>query len=455
MKKIIIGLIGALSLTGCHIYKNYERPAEVVVSDSLFRLPFSSDDTTSVASLSWKEFFTDPYLQRLIDTAICNNTDLQIAALKIKEAEATLTSSKLSFLPYFTFDPQGNISRFDGGSTQKSYALNVSAGWDIDLFGKLRNAKKNAETVLFQNQASSQAVHAELVAMVAGSYYTLLMLDKQLEISKRTVENWGDYIRVLKALKKNSTVNEVAIAQAEADKIKVEASLLTIEQQILSVENSLSAILGKKSGVIERGKLDEQRFLSEISVGVPLQLLRNRPDIRLAEWQLAQAYYVTNEARAAFYPSVTLGGTVGWTNSGGGVIVNPGGWLLTAVGNLVQPLFNRGENIARLKISKAQQEEALLYFKQSILDAGVEVNDALTQWQTARKRLELDEKQIDALSSALKNTTLLMKYGTTNYLEVLVAQQSLLQSELTMVEDRFNEIQGVISLYNALGGGVF
>lgn len=175
----------------------------------------------------------------------------------------------------------------------------------------------------------------------------------------------------------------------------------------------------------------------------------------MAEWQLAQAYYVTNEARAAFYPSVTLGGTVGWTNSGGGVIVNPGGWLLMAVGNLVQPLFNRGENIARLKISKAQQEEALLYFKQSILDAGVEVNDALTQWQTARKRLELDEKQIDALSSALKNTTLLMKYGTTNYLEVLVAQQSLLQSELTMVEDRFNEIQGVISLYNALGGGVF
>lgn len=455
MRKIIIGLIGAFSLTGCHIYQNYERPAEVVVSDSLFRLPFSSDDTTSVASLSWKELFTDPCLQRLIDTALCRNTDLQIAALKVKEAEATLTSAKLSFLPSFTFDPQGNISRFDGGKAQKSYALDVSAEWDIDLFGKLRNAKKNAETVLFQNQASSQAVRAELVATVAGSYYTLLMLDKQLEISRKTVENWGDYIRVLKALKKNSTVNEVAIAQAEADKIQVEASLLTIEQQIRSVENSLSAVLGKESGVIERGNLDEQRFLSDLSVGVPLQLLRNRPDIRLAEWQLAQAYYVTNEARAAFYPSVTLGGTAGWTNSGGGAIVNPGGWLLTAIGSLVQPLFNRGENIARLKISKAQQEEALLSFKQSILDAGVEVNDALSQWQTARKRLELDGQQVDALSSALKNTSLLMQYGTTNYLEVLVAQQSLLQSELTLVEDRFNEIQGVINLYNALGGGVF
>lgn len=453
MKKIIIALVGVLSMSGCHIYQNYERP-EVAVADSLYRpSEWWSADTVSVASLPWQELFTDVHLQRLIDDGLRQNTDLQVARLKVEEAEATLMSSRLSFLPSLSFEPQGSLSSFDGAKPSKTYTIPVAASWEIDLFGKLRNAKKGAEAVVLQSRAYSQAVQTQLIATVAESYYTLLMLDEQYRISERTSANWADYIRTLKALKANSTVDETAIAQAEANKLQVDASLLTLQQQIQSVENTLSVLLGRAPGPVERGSLSEQSFPAELSAGVPLQLLRNRPDICQAEWVLAQAYYTTNEARAAFYPSVTLSGTAGWTNSGGGGIVNPGSWLLNAVASLVQPLFNRGTNIARLKISKAQQQEALLQFRQSILDAGSEVNDALTQWQISRQRQELDREQIASLDRALRSTRLLMQYGTTNYLEVLTAQQSLLQAELTEAEDRFAEIQGVISLYHALGGG--
>lgn len=453
MKKIIIALVGVLSMSGCHIYQNYERP-DVAVSDSLYRpSEWWSADTVSVASLPWQELFTDERLQKLIDEGLCQNTDLQVARLKVEEAEATLMSSRLSFLPSLSFEPQGSLSSFDGSKTSKTYTIPVAASWEIDLFGKLRNAKKGAETVVLQSKAYSQAVRTQLIATIAESYYTLLMLDEQYHISQRTSANWADYIRTLRALKANSTVDETAIAQAEANKLQVDASLLSLEQQIRSVENSLSTLLGRVPGPIERGCLTEQFFPAELSAGVPLQLLRNRPDIRQAEWVLAQAFYTTNEARAAFYPSVTLSGTAGWTNNGGGGIVNPGSWLLNAVASLVQPLFDRGTNIARLKISKAQQQEALLQFRQSILDAGSEVNDALTQWQISRRRQELDREQIASLDRALRSTQLLMQYGTTNYLEVLTAQQSLLQAELTEAEDRFSEIQGVIMLYHALGGG--
>ena len=398
-------------------------------------------------------YITDPLLQQHIDSGLKNNADMRIALLKVKEAEAALLSSKMTYLPSLSLGADGSVGQFKGESTPKSYSLAMSASWEIDLFGKILNEKRGAEAVLWQNTSYSQAVQTQLIATIANSYYMLLMLDEQLAISRRTSENWSDYVRTLQALKTFGTVNDAAIAQAEASQLSLEGSVLSLQQQIQSVENSLSVLLGKVPGRIERTSLDEQNFPTELSAGVPLQLLGNRPDIRQAEATLAQAYYATNVARAAFYPNISLSGTAGWTNSGGAGIVNPGGWLLNAVGSLLQPIFNRGQNIANLKIAKAQQEEALISFQQSILDAGAEVNDALTQWQTAQQRLVLDEKQIASLQRAVKSTQLLMDYGSTNYLEVLIAQQDLLQAELTMVEDKFNEIQGVINLYHALGGG--
>ena len=393
-------------------------------------------------------------MQQLIETGIRNNTDLNVARLKVKEAEALLMSSKLAYLPSVSLTSQGTLSSVAGAKPSKSYNLATSADWELDIFGKLTNAKRGAKAFYEQSEAYRQAVQTQLIATVANSYYTLLMLDKQLDITRRTAEIWDENLRVMKALKKAGQATEMAVAQTEASKFSVDGSILSLEQQINEMENSLSTLLGMIPSSIDRSALDGQSFPEKLAAGVPLQLLQRRPDVRQKEAGLAEAFYATNQAHAAFYPSVMLSGSAGWTNLAGGVITNPGQWLLSAVGSLVQPFFNRGRNIANLRVAKAQQEEALLTFRQSLLDAGAEVNDALGQWQTARKRLRISEQQISPLQSAVQSSELLMRYSSQNYLEVLTARQTLLQAELSAAANRFDEIQGVINLYHALGGGV-
>ena len=452
MKRIIIGLLLLTGLSGCHIYRTYKRP-ELSGVDSLYRVPAMTEDTMSLADFSWKELFTDTVLQQLIEKGIANNTDLNIARLKVREAEALLTSSKLAYLPSVSLTPQGTIKSIEGNSPTKTYNLAASADWELDIFGRLTNAKREAKAVLEQSQAYKQAVQTQLIATIANSYYTLLMLDKQLDISRRTAEIWAENLRVMKALKKAGQTTEMAVAQIEASKLSVDASLLSLEQQITEVENSLSSLLGVVPQRIDRSTLDMQSFPDTLSVGVPLQLLQRRPDVRQSEAALAEAFYTTNRAYSAFYPAITLSGSAGWTNAAGAIISNPGEWLFSAVGALVQPLFNRGQNIANLKVAKARQEEALLTFRQTLLNAGTEVNDALLQWQVARRRLDLDRQQIISLQSAVRSSELLMRHSSQNYLEVLTARQTLLDAELSAVSDRFEEIQGVINLYHALGGG--
>ena len=453
IRNIIIVSAVSIVMSGCHIYRAYERPDVTSVVDSIYRQPVAVDDTVSLASLSWEQLFTDANLQELIRYGLDNNTDLSVARLKVKETEALLMTSRLSYLPSITLSPEGTITSVGGGEASKKYNIAASADWEIDLFGKLLNAKRGAQAALEQSDAYRQAVQTQLVATIANSYYTLLVLDEQLKITQETAETWTESLRTMKALKRAGQATEMAVAQTEAAKLSVDASVLSIQRQISEMENSLSAMLGKAPQAIVRGTLSEQIFPNSLSTGVPLQLLSRRPDVRQSEAQLAVAYYATNSARSAFYPSITLGGSAGWTNSAGAVIANPGQWLLTAVGSLVQPIFNKGKNIANLKIAKAQQEEALLMFRQSLLDAGTEVNDALVQWQTAKERIILDEQQAASLKTALKSSELLMKYSSQNYLEVITARQSLLQAELNTVTDRFDEIQGVINLYHALGGG--
>ncbi len=451
MKKTIIFFCAAVLLGSCGIYGKYERPDDVVVADDLYGQPAA--DTSSIASLSWREVFTDPLLQQLIDKGLAGNTDLNVARLKVEQAEASLQASRLAYLPSLSLNPQANVKGGDGGAASMTYSMNVSSGWDVDIFGSLLNSGRKAQAALEQSQAYRQAVQTRLVATIANSYCSLLMLDSQLSILRRTLETWDESLRATKALKKAGMSTEMAVAQAEAKKLSAEASALSLEEQIKALENSLSALLGQVPGKIERSALDSQSFPDELAVGVPLQLLSRRPDVRQAEAALAAAFYATNEARSAFYPSVSLSGSAGWTSASGAAITDPGQWVTNAVGSLVQPLFSKGKNKANLKAAKAQQEAARLEFQQSLLDAGVEVNDALTQWQTAHRRRNLDEQQSHSLAKALESAELLMKHSSHNYLEVLSARQSLLQAELNVANDRFDEIQGVINLYHALGGG--
>lgn len=315
------------------------------------------------------------------------------------------------------------------------------------------NTKRSAKAAYQQSKEYEQAVKTQLVSAVANNYYTLLMLDAQYDIAVATEKAWQETVRASRAMKKAGMMNEAGLAQTEANYYTIRTTVLDLKEQINQVENSMSLLLAEVPHTVQRGKLNNQQLPENFSIGVPLQMLSNRPDVRSAEYSLAQAFYSTNSARASFYPSITLSGSAGWTNNAGSMILNPGKFLASAVASLTQPLFNKGANIARLKIAKAQQEEARLNFEQALLNAGVEVNEALVQYQTAREKAAFYEKQVASLQTAVKSTHLLMRHSDTTYLEVLTAQQTLLNAQLSQVANRFTEIQGMITLYQSLGGG--
>ena len=451
MKKVIILATTAAMLSSCGIYTKY-KPAETVL-DSLYGANVEVSDTTNFGNSDWKEIFTDNYLQAYIEQALQNNTDYQSAQLRIEEAKATLLSSKLAFLPSFALAPQGTISSFDSQKATKSYELPVTASWELDIFGRMRNSKKQAQVLYAQSIDYKQAVRSQLIANVANTYYTLLMLDEQLILSEETAEAWKETVAAARALMDAGQYNEAAVSQMEATYYSVQASVVDLKEQINQTQNTLALLLAETPRNYERGKLADQVMPDDLSIGVPLQMLSSRPDVRSAERSLEAAFYVTNQARSAFYPSIVLSGSAGWTNAAGSIIVNPAKFIATAIGQLTMPLFNRGQNIAQLRIAKVQQEEASLSFQQTLLNAGAEVNDALTAYQSSKSKTELYQKQVTALEKTVTSTSLLMEYGTTNYLEVLTARQSLLSAQLTQVSNRFTEIQSVISLYQALGGG--
>lgn len=440
----ILITIAFLSLTGCGIYKEYERE-EMQFVDSLYRRMSPRAEGYSTGNISWEVMFTDPLLQEWIQTGLDYNTDLHVARLKVQEAEAALLAARWALLPGADFNMQGGLPG--------QFSASLGASWQADIFGGLRNAKRRAKAALEQSQAYRQAVQTQLVATISESYYTLLMLDEQLRISTRTMTTWEESIRTLEALKRAGKTNEAAVLQAKANKLGVEANILTLEKEILAIENSMCALVGIVPMPITRSTLADQELPESLSAGVPAELLSRRPDVRQAELALAQAFYSVNSARASFYPNVTLSGTLGWTTGNGNIVLDPGSLIANLIAGLTQPVFGRGVNKARLQAAQAQYEQAGYLFRQSLLDAGVEVNNALTMWQTAKKRVELGKRQIVSLQAAVWNTQLLMKHGNADYLEVLTAQKNLLQAELTEASDRLDEIKSVINLYRALGGG--
>ena len=460
MKKQILYMLCATALlSSCHIYKSYDRPEDITTS-GLYRDPASENDTlvsdtTNFGNLPWREVFTDPQLQSLIEQGLKQNTDLLSAAQNVKAAEASLMSARLAYAPSIGLSPQGTISSFDKNAATKTYSLPVTASWQVDLFGQLLNSKRNAQVTLKQTKAYRQAVQTQVISNIANMYYTLLMLDRQLEITQATAEVLKRNTETVQALSERSTYTSAALAQSKAAYAQVVASIPDIEQSIRETENALSTFLGEAPHAIKRGVLEAQVLPTELSAGIPLQLLSNRPDVKAAEMALAGTYYNANEARAAFYPSISISGTYGWTNQAGNTIINPGKMIASAIGSLTQPLFYRGANIARLKIAKAQQAEAMLSFEQAILNAGADVSDALSLYQSAEDKRIQRVKQINSLEKSVEYTQELLTLGTsnTNYLEVLTAQQSLLNAQLSGISDEFQRLQAVVNLYHALGGG--
>lgn len=457
MKKtnIIIIAFAALSLTGCKsLYGNYERPD--IKTSGIVRDPV--DDKAALAgssdfgNLPWRSVFTDPQLQTLIEKALENNPDLLNAALNIDIAEQQLRASKLAFLPSVVFAPNGSISHFGTHtSSTQAYTLPVTASWDVDLFGKLRSQKKAAQMALIQSRDYKVAVQTNLICNVANLYYTLLMLDRQKQIvddmSGLTKNTWD----MMKLQMEFGRARSTSVQSAEAAYYSVQTQGADIKRQIRETENTLSLLLGEPAQSIARGSLDNQSLPTNFSGGIGVQLLSNRADVHANEMALAQCFYNIQEARSRFYPALNISPTGAWTNSNG--LVNPGKLLLSVVGSLTQPIFMRGQLKAGLRVAEDRYKQAYNTWQNSILKAGAEVSNALVAYNSADEKNKLQQQQIDVLKQNVDHTQMLYAQSSSSYLEVITAQQSLLNAEISQVQEQFTKLQAIVNLYNALGGG--
>ncbi len=456
INRLIAFAAASLLLSSCGLYNKYERPdvntTGLVRDPSVITDTLAVTDTASFGNLPWRSVFTDPQLQVLIDSALAHNTNMLNAALNVKMVEAQLMAAKLAFVPSFTFSPQGTITSWDGNKATKTYSLPISASWSVDLFGNLLNQKRSAQMALLATKDYQLVVQTSLISNVANMYYTLLMLDKQLQVVNDMADLTKDTWNIMKIQKDLGRTRETSVQSAESNYYSVLAQATDLKRQIRETENSLSLLLGQPAQTITRGTFDGQSLPEKFSTGVGIQLLANRPDVHYAEMSLAQCFYDVNTARSKFYPNITISGSGTFTNSYG-TVVNPGKWLLSAVGSLVQPIFQHGQLIANLKVAKAQQEQAYNTWQNTVLSAGSEVSNALVLYNSSAEKSDLEAKQIESLKKNVEYTKMLFNDGSSTYLEVITAQQSLLNAELSKVADDFYKMQAVVNLYYALGGG--
>lgn len=467
IKNIIAVAAVGMSLTGCGLYNKYEQKTDTP-SDVFGENIASQNTNSSIAEMSWREFFTDPLLQQLIDQVLANNADLNSARIAVEKSQASLSAARLAYLPSLAFAPQGSLSSFDGAKPTKVYNLQLQASWDIDVFGSITSKKRAAKAVLLQSQLNEEATRANLISATAQYYFTLQMLDRELEILNMTDSIWGASLDTQKALWENGQAYSTAVNQMEASWLNVKTQVVDITRSIRSTENEVCRLLGVTPQHVERSRwgssalhhpeaegdtgqrMFDTRFLK---IGVSANMLERRPDIRLANATMEEAFYNTQSARAAFFPSITLSGSAGWTNNNG-IIVDPGKFLWNAIGSLTQPIFARGSIKANYKIQKLTEEDLQKKYVQTVINAGNEVNEALADCQASRDKHQYYHRQVEVLNDAYIGTHELMDNGKANYLEVLTAQESLLSAQLNEVSNMYNGAQAVIALYIALGGGI-
>lgn len=445
----------ASTLSGCHIYQKYSLPEDEAIIKDYKRAAEMTPDSTTLPYLGWRDVFTDPILQSLIQTALDNNKDLANARLNVDIARAQLKGAKLSYFPSLALSPNGGTASYGGSHMNWSYTIPLALNWEIDAFGKILNRKRGAEVTVEQTEAYRQAAQSQIVCGVASTYYALVLLNQQLDLTRRTSEIWADQVESMKAMKTVGMVTEAAVVQSEANYYSIMASIPDLEQQIKVTQNTLSLLMNTYPQEWEvTSDLNFEIPMPLSGAGLPLSYLAVRPDVAAAERGLAAAYYTTNSARAAFYPSINISAQGGFTNLLGSMITNPGKWFIQLAGQLTAPIFSRGQNIATLEAAKASQQIALNNFQYAVLNASAEVSDAMVKYRTNHeKRLQVD-KQIDALEKSVEYTQELLTYGqSTTYLEVLTARSSLLQAQLTSLGCWHNKVTAMIDLYQAVGGG--
>lgn len=445
-------------LSSCNVYKKFEMPTDTPVTAEYVKADSMQRNPTAYGNQPWALVFTDPTLAALINQALENNNNLENAKLNVDIAQARLQGAKLAFLPSVALAPQGGKSWFGGNrldwrGNDWTYTIPLSVSWEADIFGRLLNSKRGAKAALLQSQDYQRATRSQIIASVAATYYTISALESQLQLSRNTATLWSESIEVMKNLKLAGRVTEAAVVQSTAQYYSILANITDLEVNLRSAYNTLSLLLNEMP---QQHNVPAQHaaFMPEIvREGVPMVELASRPDVKAAEHALETAFYNTNIARAAFYPNLTISATGGFTNSLGTTVLNPGEWILNLAGQLVAPIFSRGQNQANLKSAKAQQQQALNNFEYSVMNAASEVSNAMVTYTKATEKQELLAKQTENLAKSVDYTQELLKFGTGTYLEVLTAQQNLLASQVAEITCRLTRERALINLYQSLGGG--
>ena len=446
----------AASMSSCHIYKKYETPTSTALTKAYAEARQAEVDSAAFGNLLWEDVFTDPLLADLIERALQNNANLQNAMLNVDVARAQLRGARLSYLPSLALAPNGSGSSMAGSDLSWSYTLPAQLSWEVDIFGKLLNSNRGAKAALLQSEAYAQAARSQIISAVASTYYSIAAVRAQLDLSRTTSELWKETVQTMRDLKEGGRgVTEAAVVQSAANYYSILGSITDLESSLDKLNNTMSLLLDtlpQEWTVTNRVDLSVPEILR---AGVPMVELACRPDVQAAEQSLAAAYYATNSARAAFYPGLTITANGGFTNLLGSMVKNPGEWFYNLAGSLVAPLFSRGQNIARLQASKAQQQQAMNNFEYSLMSAAAEVSDALTVYEKSKEKSGYLKEQVANLEKSVEYTRDLLIYstGSTSYLEVITAQQGLLQAQISQINTELGRANAVINLYQALGGG--
>lgn len=449
----ILSVMLVATMSSCHIYNKYELPEDNAIIGDYKKAMANPVDSTALGNLEWQEVFTDPLLQGYINQALDNNKDYANAKLNIDMAHAQLKGAKLSYLPSLAFTPNGGTASYGGSHMNWSYTLPLAASWEIDVFGKLLNNKRSAEASLLQTEAYTQAVRSQIIGAVANTYYALVTLNEQLRITQQTAVLWKEQVESMELMKEAGRVNEAAVVQSRANYYYILSTIPDLETAIHETNNTMSLLLNTYPSTWDVTSSLDFQAPDIMSEGVPVSYLAARPDVRAAEQSFAVAYYATNLARTNFYPSLVISAQGGFTNLLGSIISNPGKWFIQLAGSLTAPIFSRGRNIATLEASKAQQEQALNNFEYSVLNASAEVSEAMMQYTKNEEKRTFLVQQVDQLNKSVEYTQELLTLGQATYLEVLTAEQSLLNAQLTSLNCWHAKVAAVINLYQSLGGG--
>jgi multidrug efflux system outer membrane protein len=461
MKKILIThtgilILSVLILASCTVTHPYEQPA--ASTGPVYR-DQTSPDTNTIASLPYTAIFNDPILQGMIREGIEQNLNLRIAYTRILQSQSRYEQSRAAFYPDLSTNASITQLRLSDGqkvgtrNTATQFLLNFSSSWEADIWGKLKSSRRASLASLLQTDAAARAIQTSIISNVANNYYTLLALDQQLLITEQTVRNWDTTVTTMRALKEAARVTEAAVVQSEAQRYAAEVTIPDLKQSIRETENALSVLIGRSPGSILRGRLDEQQPIANLQTGIPAQLLANRPDVQEAEFAFRNAFELTNVARTAFYPSISITGSAGLLSLTLTNFLSPGAFFASLGAGLAQPIYNRRLNRTNLAVAEAEQNASLYGFRNSLLVAGQEVSDALSLHETALEKMSVRTNQLTALENSVSYTQELLRNGFANYNEVIYARQSLLAAELGRVNDKLQQLQAIVNLYRALGGG--